>query len=185
MTQSGDYEIVLKCLKGDINCFEELVTRYKKLVYSIIYSRIKDREEVDDLSQEVFIKIFKALDRYNPEYKFSTWAASIAVNMCLDRLRKKRAESVSLDEIEYMASDKSTPEDQFLNEERSEALNTAINKLPEKYQQPVILFHQIGLSYEEIMKIMNEPMSIVKNRLYRARHMLRSQLEPARKEEAL
>ena len=79
-----DYEIIQKCLSGQQQYFEELVTRYKKLIFSVVYNMINDKEEVSDISQEVFIRIYKALDRYNPEYKFSTWAVRITTNLCLD-----------------------------------------------------------------------------------------------------
>ena len=183
--QPEDHELVRNCLTGNTKSFEELVFRYKKLVYSIVFSRIKDRHEAEDLSQEVFIRIYKSLGRYNPEYKFSTWASSIAVNICLDRLRKKKLDTIPIEEIEFFSHHNNTPEAQYFELERKELLEDAINQLPEKYRQPVILFHEKGLSYEEIMDILHEPMSIVKNRLYRARLMLRDRLEPIKKEEAL
>ena len=85
-----DYEIIQKCLSGRQEYFEELVTRYKKLIFSVVYNMINDKEEVSDISQEVFIRIYRALDRYNPEYKFSTWSVRIATNLCLDILERKR-----------------------------------------------------------------------------------------------
>ena len=72
-----DYEVIQKCLAGQQQYFEELVTRYKKLIFSVVYNMINDKEEVSDISQEVFIRIYKALGRYNPEYKFSTWAVRL------------------------------------------------------------------------------------------------------------
>lgn len=180
-----DYELVCKCLEGDCSYFEEIVSRYKKLVYSIIYSKIRNRDEAEDLSQEVFLRIFKSLNKYNPEFRFSTWTASITANLCLDRLRKKKLDTVAIDEVDYMIEDDESPEYKYINAEKSELIKEAVENLPEKYRQPVILYHEKGLSYEEIMETMNEPMSIVKNRLYRARQLLRCQLEPVRKEEAL
>lgn len=180
-----DYEIIQKCLSGRQEYFEELVTRYKKLIFSVVYNMINDKEEVSDISQEVFIRIYRALDRYNPEYKFSTWAVRIATNLCLDIHRKKKVDSMPIEEIEDFSNGLDTPEASYLQKERTEKIRKAIQALPEKYRTPVILFHQNGLSYEEMTKVLGEPMTIIKNRLYRARLMLRDILMPDRKEEVL
>ena len=180
-----DYELIRKCLAGETQYFEELVTRYKKLVFSVVYNMINDKEEVADISQEVFIRIYKALDRYNPEYKFSTWVVRIATNLCLDIYRKKRVDSMPIEEIGDVSSAIDSPEESCIKKERSERIHKAILSLPEKYRTPIILFHQNGLSYEEMTKVLGKPMTIVKNRLYRARLMLREALAPDRREEAL
>lgn len=183
--EASDYELIQQCLSGRQECFEELVTRYKKLVYSVVYNLIKDKEEVNDISQEVFIRIYKSLDRYNPEFKFSTWIARISTNLCLDILRKKKVDSTPIEEIEGVASGMDTPEASYINKERSEQIRKAISELPEKYRIPIVLFHQNGLSYEEMTRVLNEPMTIIKNRLYRARLLLKEKLMQGRKEEAL
>ncbi len=180
-----DYELIQKCLAGRQEYFEELVTRYKKLIFSVVYNMIHDKEEVSDISQEVFIRIYKALDRYNPEYKFSTWAVRIATNLCLDIHRKKKLVSIPIEEIEGFSSCVGTPEASYIQKERTERIQKAVRELPEKYRIPVILFHQNGLSYEEMTKVLGEPMTIIKNRLYRARLMLREALMQDRKEEVL
>lgn len=183
--ESTDYELIRKCLAGQPQYFEELVTRYKKLIFSVVYNMINDREEVGDISQEVFIRIYKALDRYNPEYKFSTWAVRIATNLCLDIYRKKKVDSMPIEEIGDVSSGIDSPEESYIKKERTERIHKAILSLPEKYRMPIILFHQNGLSYEEMTKVLGEPMTIIKNRLYRARLMLREALMPDRREEAL
>lgn len=183
--ETSDYELIKKCLAGSQDAFAEIITRYKKLIYSVVYNMINDKEEVNDIAQEVFIRIYKALGRYNPEYKFSTWSVKIATNLCLDILRKKKLDSTPIEEIEGVSSGTDTPEDLFINKERSRRIRDAIAALPDKYRVPIILFHQNGLSYEEITRVLNEPMTIVKNRLYRARLMLRENLSLDRKEEVL
>jgi len=180
-----DYELIQKCLAGQHEYFEELVTRYKKLIFSVVYNMINDKEEVSDVSQEVFLRIYKALDRYDPKYKFSTWAVRIATNLCLDMHRKKKADSTPIDEVRDLSDGMDTPEESYLQKERSERIRRAIQELPEKYRTPIILFHQNGLSYDEMTKVLGQPMTIVKNRLYRARLMLREALMNERKEEAL
>ena len=145
---------------------------------------INDREEVSDVSQEVFIRIYKALDRYDPKYKFSTWAVRIATNLCLDIYRKKKVNSAPIEEIEDFSDGVETPEESYLRKERTDRLRRAIQELPEKYRVPIILFHQNGLSYE-MTRVLGQPMTIIKNRLYRARLMLKEALMQERKEEAL
>ncbi|MCX7842906.1 MAG: sigma-70 family RNA polymerase sigma factor [Clostridia bacterium] len=171
-----DYEVIEKCLKGDQDAFAELVTRYKKLVYSVVCHYIKDAEEANDVAQEVFLRIYKALASYNTQYKFSTWAVKISTNLCLDILRKKKVESVPIEEIEVLSREEDTPEKKYLCKERTEVIRRAISKLPEKYRKPIIMYHQEGMSYKDMADKMKEPMSIIKNRLYRARLMLRESI---------
>lgn len=180
-----DEELVKQCIAGRQEAFSELVDRYKKLIYSVVYHMLRDKQEVNDVSQEVFLRIYKSIDRYNPEFKFSTWAAKIASNLCLDILRRHRTDTVPIEQIENMSRGANTPEDSYIRKERSARIREAIDSLPEKYRLPVVLFHQNGLSYEEITVILQEPMTIVKNRLYRARLMLREKLFPDKKEESL
>ncbi len=176
MSGLTDYEIVRKCLKGERELFSELVTRYKKLIYNAVYNFTKSREEVDDLSQEVFLKIYKSLDKYNPEYKFSTWSVTIARNLCVDLLRKKKLSITSMDEIENFSRDDNTPENKYLCKEKTLSIRKAIDGLPENYRTPVVLYYQKGKAYKEIAQILNLPVTIVKNRLYRARLALKEVL---------
>ncbi|MEN8904584.1 MAG: sigma-70 family RNA polymerase sigma factor [Clostridiales bacterium] len=181
-----DFELINICLKNNNEqAFEELVRRYKKLVYSVVYNVLYNKKEVFDVSQEVFIKVYKNLDKYNPEYKFSTWIVKISTNLCLDINRKKKIDVQSIEEIEFSIGDFNTPEDQFIKREQKLQLDKMIESLPEKYRTLIILFHKNNLSYDEITKIINKPMSIVKNRIYRARIMLRDKLYEMRKEDAL
>jgi RNA polymerase sigma-70 factor (ECF subfamily) len=181
----SDADLVSQCINGSNSAFEEIVRRYKKLVYSVVYKMISDKEEVNDISQEVFIRLYKSLERYNPEYKMSTWIVKITSNLCLDTLRKKKQDTVTLDDAIGVSSNTDTPEQAFINNQKTELIRRAINELPEKYKILIVLFHNKGMSYEEMTKVLNEPMSIIKNRLYRARLMLREKLEEARKEEVL
>jgi len=174
--------LIQQCLAGSEEAFAEIVNRYKRLIYSVVYNMIGDKEQTCDVSQEVFVRIYKALDRYNPEYKFSTWAVKIATNLCLDILRKKKPDLVPIEEVDNIYRCVETPESKYVEKERSEQIRKAIAELPDKYRIPIILFHQGGLSYEEMTKVLNQPMSIVKNRLYRARLMLREKLMSEYKE---
>lgn len=180
--ETPDIVIIKRCLSGDKEVFSELVTRYKKLIYNVIYNIINNREEVYDIAQEVFIRIYKALDKYDPSYKFSTWSVKIATNYCLDVVRKKKIDTMPIDEAIGVSSNIDTPESSYIKQELCERINDELSKLPEKYRVPLILYHKNGLSYEEMTQVLNEPMSIIKNRLFRARQMLKQKLSEQRKE---
>jgi len=97
--ETPDADLVKMVLGGKNDAFAILITRHKRLIYNVIYNMINDREEINDIAQEVFIKIYRSLDKYNPEYKFSTWSVKIATNYCLDILRKKKVDQISIDEV--------------------------------------------------------------------------------------
>jgi len=172
-----DSELVARCLDGDNEAFSELVARYKRLIYSVACKFSKDSEEIDDMAQEAFIKIYRSLSKYNDQYKFSTWSVKVATNICLDHVRRKKLNMVSLDEIEnFTGGSANSPEEHYLRKEKSQFLQDAIDGLPEIYRVPIILYHQKGMSYKEIAEYLGKPMSIIKNRIFRARHALRENL---------
>lgn len=171
-----DYELIKDCMQGNKNAFGELVGRYKNLVYSVILRMINDHEEANDLAQEVFIKVYRNLDKYHPEYKFSTWLIRITTNLVIDYRRKKKQDTVSIDDMVYEPVSEETPEEHYIKQEQTTRVMDALNGLPDMYRVPIILFHQQGMSYQEISDIINEPLSKVKNRIFRARKMLKEQL---------
>lgn len=135
-----------------------------------------NREEAEDITQEVFIKIYNSLSKYDPEFKFSTWALRITSNLCVDWLRKRKGETIPIEEVYDLKDDGLTPEDEYISKERQKRVQAAIDKLPDKYKELIVLFHHRNLSYQEIMNITGETLTIVKNRLYRARQMLKDEL---------
>lgn len=170
---ASDSEVIQLCLDGDAVAFEILVERYKKLIYTTAYRMMGNKEEAEDVSQEAFIRIYGSLGRYNPEFKFSTWAMKITTNLCLDQLRKRKNVALPMDELPEITDDDKTPEESFISNETGREVQAAIDKLPVKYKEFLILFHVQNLSYQEIMDITGESLTIVKNRLYRARQMLK------------
>lgn len=171
-----DSELVSKCLKGDNEAFSELISRYKRLIYSVAYKFTRDSEEVNDMAQEAFIKIYRSLSRYDDQYKFSTWSVKVATNICLDHVRRKKLNSVSLEEIENYTGTSNSPEEYYLRKEKSQVLKDAIDGLPEIYRVPIVMYHQKGMSYKEISEYLGKPMSIIKNRIFRARNTLKENL---------
>ena len=170
-----DYCLVQACLKGDGDCFAELVARYKNLVYSIILKNINDREEADDLAQDVFLKIYKNLAAYSTEFKFSTWVMRITTNHIIDRHRKKKMDTVPLEDYahEPALNKESSPEDIVIKREEARRINKIVEGLPDIYKVPIVLYHKQGLSYQEISDIIGEPLSKIKNRIFRGRKLLK------------
>lgn len=179
----SDADLIQQTLAGDQDAFGLIVARYKKSLYNVTYNLVREPQEASDLFQESFLKIYKSLSSYRPEYKFYTWAVKIATNTCLDRLRQKRIEPVPVEEAEDLPGQEPTPEESYLSWERAARVRDAVRRLPEIYRTPLVLFHQENLTYEEIVAILNLPLSIVKNRLYRGRLMLREELTDLGKEE--
>jgi RNA polymerase sigma-70 factor (ECF subfamily) len=171
-----DCEIIGLCLSGNTGAYEELVNRYQRLVYSIALNLLKDTGLAEDAAQEAFIKAYRNLGSYNPEYKFSTWVGRITYNTCIDILRKQR-ESTPLDEAFEAGSPEASPEEAAISNERKKKLESLIGGLDPKYRQPLMLYHISGLKYEEIAVVMKVPMTIVKNRIFRARKMLKEALK--------
>jgi len=171
-----DYEIIKTCQEGDPNAFSELVSRYKNLVYSIILRMVADKEEANDLAQEVFIKVYKNLDKYYPEFAFSTWIMRITTNHVIDTRRKKKHQTISLDERQDLVLGELSPEVRYIEKERAQNLKQIVENLPTMYKVPIILYHQQGLSYQEIANVIEEPLSKVKNRIFRGRKLLKADL---------
>ena len=170
-----------------------MIGRYQRPVFSLIFRLVRDREKAEDLSQETFIKVLNALDRYDPSFKFSSWIFKIAHNTSLDHLRKKEPETLSLDgspnatsnaEIEasqlQVESSEESPEDYASSREVGGHLEVAIAKLRPEYRTAVILCHVEGRPYEEIAEIMEVPLGTVKTYIHRARNELKQHLEHLR-----
>ena len=172
----SDFDLVQSAVKGDEYAFEELVGRYKNLVYSVVLRMVADAEDANDIAQEVFIKVYRNLDKYSPEFKFSTWIIRIATNTVIDFRRKKKQEFVSIDEMETELPDIVTPENEYLEKEHKSELMNAINALPDMYKMPIVLYHLEGMSYQEISSILGVSMSKIKNRIFRGRKLLKDEL---------
>ena len=173
-------------LAGEEDVYGVIVQRYQSRIVAHVSRMIGSREEGLDLSQEIFLKVFQALDRYNPEYKFSTWLFRIAGNAAIDFLRKRRPRTIPLETAAPDGSERaSSPEyksaelDPYAtlrNTERGRAIMAAIAELPADFRELITLRHFSGLSYEEIAEIKEMPLGTVKNKLFRARAVLKDRL---------
>jgi RNA polymerase sigma-70 factor (ECF subfamily) len=173
-------------LAGEEELFEVLVRRYQARILSHVARMVGNRDDALDLSQEIFVKVFQALSRYNPEFKFSTWLFRIAGNAAIDHLRKRRLRTVPLEapepsgqgrvsSFEYRSADLD-PYSDLRNSERGQAIARAIARLPPEFRELITLRHFTGLSYEEIAEIKQMPLGTVKNKLFRARTVLKEWL---------
>lgn len=183
MAEKTDRELVEIALRGEKNAFETLILRHQNGIINYIYRMILDMDEAMDLAQEVFIKAFFSLSTYNPRYSFSTWIYKIASNLTIDYLRKKKrknfnTESLSQKNKEIEIPDHSmSPVKNFDREIFYKKLEDALNMLPESLREFIILRDINELSYNEIAEIKNIPLGTVKNKIFRAREILRKLLE--------
>lgn len=175
-----DGEVIIGVLGGRTDGFEELVRRYQRPITSYIFRMLGNYESSLDVSQEVFIKVYNSLAKYSAEYKFSTWLYRIAHNAAIDHMRRN---SITPQSIEAENADGSfqiqiesrapSPE---LEHERSEwrtEIGSVVKCLPTAYRDLVLLRHGRDLSYDEIADVTGLPLGTVKNRLFRAREMMR------------
>ncbi|HEY3174609.1 MAG TPA: sigma-70 family RNA polymerase sigma factor [Candidatus Polarisedimenticolia bacterium] len=181
----SDEQLLAEVLAGRGADFEVLVRRHQGAVYNFILRMLHDPEDALDLTQEVFLKIFCSMERFDPRFRFTTWMYRIASNAAIDQIRKRRpGATVSLDapisddsgSMREVPGTGPTP-DQFLEARETRShLEAALAGLPGDYRQILLLRHQGERRYDEIAKITGLPIGTVKNRIFRAREMLRKAL---------
>jgi RNA polymerase sigma-70 factor (ECF subfamily) len=173
-------------LKGDQRAFAEIVDLYKEKLYHLAYRMTGNRQEAEDVVQETFLRVYKNLDRYDENQKFSTWIYRITTNLCIDRLRKKRtifsldaasSDHEGLDGYTMLPSDDRTPESELLLSETQRLIHDAIASLPVKYKSVMILKYLQELSLQEISDVLEMPVTTVKTRVHRGREFLRKRLQ--------
>lgn len=191
LSTATDQEVVERAREGVEAAYRELIRRYQRPVFSLIYRMVRDRELAEDLAQETFVKVLNAIDRYRPEFKFSSWVFKIANNSAIDHLRKKELDTLSLeggpdattpDRLEATAlqigDSGESPLDELEARELGSAIETAIGKLRPEYRTCIILRHVEGRPYDEIAEILGLPLGTVKTYIHRARAELRELLDP-------
>lgn len=187
VTQRGeepatDEALAVKARDGDQDAFAELVRRYQQGVVNLAYRLVGNREEALDLSQEIFLRVYENLDRFDPRRPFRPWLYRIATNYCYDFLRRQgrrrdSVEEVSLAEGEAVANGHVDPEDALLQGEVQRVVEEVIASLPARYRPVVILRYVEGMSYQEIAEALQLPLGTVKTYLHRSRELLRIALE--------
>ena len=188
-----DADLAALARSGRDAAFRELVRRYERPVFSLIFRMVRDRETSEDLAQETFIKVLNHIDRYRPEFKFSSWLFKIANNLTIDHLRKRQLKTISIDGSPHAASAAEVEASTFDVEARGEsaleemqsrelgsAIEKAIAKLRPEYRACILLRHVEDRSYEEIAATLDLPLGTVKTYIHRARHELREALASLR-----
>ena len=193
LSDLSDPAVVVQARKGSEAAYRELLTRYERPVFSLIFRMVRDRETAEDLSQETFIKVLNNLDRYSPEFKFSSWLFKIANNLTIDHLRRRRVDTISIEGAPDAVTSESakatsiavvsggeSPLDELESRELGAAIERAIGKLRPEYRACIMLRHVEDKSYEEIAEIVKLPLGTVKTYIHRARHELRAALGEVR-----
>ena len=168
--------------QGDQKAYSKLMSRYRDSIYFMVLKMVHNRDDAEDLTIEAFGKAFRNLEKYSPEYAFSTWLFKIATNNCIDFIRKKRIETTSIDDSPHedenmsiagtIKSENLDPEERYILEQRKVLMREVISKLNDKYKVLIELRYFSELSYEEIAQELDLPLGTVKAQLFRAKELL-------------
>ncbi|MGD9587490.1 MAG: RNA polymerase sigma factor [Pyrinomonadaceae bacterium] len=185
--QLSDHALIEATKNGDEDAYSQIVTRYKNPITNYLYRFLNDYEEAVDLAQETFVRVYFAIDRYHTDYAFSTYIYRIATNLAISEIRKRKRRSVlSLtglfqadddDQTEFQPpDDRSRPDEDLFEDERSRMIAKAIAALPPKYRVPIILRDVEGRTYDEIAEILELGLGTTKSRISRGRGLLKEKL---------
>lgn len=185
MILDDDQVLIRKILEGKKSSFEELMKKYNKKIFGFIYRMVREEEVAIELTQDFFIKIYNVLNKYNYEYKFSTWAYRICYNLVIDYVRKNQANVDSLDSNlitprQLMESENYVSEDGFdklAKDEMKEYIWEIVDSIPLKYRELILMRYLQALKYDEIAKITQLPVGTVKNRIFKAKEILKKEIE--------
>ena len=189
-----DQQVVLLARDGREAAYRELVRRYERPIFSLLFRMVRDRELAEDLSQETFVKALNAIDSYRPEYKFSSWIFKIANNAAIDHLRRRELDTLSLEGSPHAETPEAVQATALQLGDRAEnaldiveakelgaAIEEAIGRLRPEYRSCILLRHVEGLAYEEIAETLDLPLGTVKTYIHRARNELRETLAHLRR----
>jgi len=186
--READQILVEQVQRGDKRAFELLVAKYQRKIFRLLSRLIRDSAEIEDVAQEAFIKAYRALPNFRGESAFYTWLYRIAINTAKNYLvaQGRRAPTTTETEIDEAENfddgdqlrDVNTPDSMLLSKQVGEAVNRAIERLPEDLRTAIVLRELEGLSYEEIAETMNCPIGTVRSRIFRAREAIAEELRP-------
>lgn len=188
-----DQEIVALARAGQEAAYRELIRRYERPIFSLLFRMVRDRELAEDLAQETFIKALNAIESYRPEFKFSSWIFKIANNSAIDHLRRRELDTLSLEGSPHAETPEAieatalqigdrqeSPLDEVAARELGGQIEAAIAQLRPEYRSCILLRHVEGRAYEEIAQMLNLPLGTVKTYIHRARNELRQLLSHLR-----
>jgi RNA polymerase sigma-70 factor (ECF subfamily) len=181
LEQPTDLELIERCLNQDQSAWEQIVGRYKRKVFGIAYKFTGRFEEAEDLTQEVFLKVYKALETYKKEQEFSWWLVSVSRNACIDYYRSTKRErkllSHGLDKIKDFKFEGLSPEGSMQAAERSKTLRQSLSELPDDLRTVLVLRDLKGMSYKEIADQLGLVEGTVKSRIHRGRAELAEKIK--------
>ena len=182
-----DYELVQQAIEGDQQAYGALLSRYQNSVFHHMYNMVKNREDANDLTIEAFGKAFHNLTTYTPSFAFSTWLFRIAINNCIDFVRRKRLETHSIDDTiesesdtrfsDYLRAERLDPEERYIRQQKLDLVRKAVRKLNHQYQLMIELRYFEERSYDEIARELDIPLGTVKAQLFRAKKKLSHTLQ--------
>ena len=177
-----DYNLVQRAVNGDQKAYAELMGRYRDAIYFMLLKMVNNKSDAEDLTIEAFGKAFKNLSQYSPNYAFSTWLFKIASNNCIDFLRKKRTNMISIDGTNnedkenetpiHLKDEMPDPEEGLIKQQKALLMRTVVKKLKPRYRTLIELRYFKEFSYEEIAVELDLPLGTVKAQLFRARELL-------------
>lgn len=175
-----DYELVLQAMEGEQKAYGELLGRYRDAIYFMLLKMVNNPSDAEDLTIEAFGKAFKNIKQYTPNYAFSTWLFKIATNNCIDFIRKKKLNNVSIDQGTHnedsmpmsIPADGPDPEENLISQQKVLLLRSVVSKLKPRYRKLIELRYFYEFSYEEISEELELPIGTVKAQLFRARELL-------------
>lgn len=174
---SDEAALIKSALEGSQRAYTKLMSLHKLRVYNLILGIVGNEDDAADLTQETFIKAFRSLHRFNPDYPFRSWVIRIAYNCCMDFFRQKKYETVSMEDVEIVEP-AAGPGERFERKGTAIRIEEAIQTLPENLRAAIMLRYKEGLSYQEISEVLDVPMGTVKTWLKRGRELLKSTLKP-------
>lgn len=178
--QMTDEQIISRVRGGETRMFGELVQRYQDPVFGMALRFVGGRGDAEDVAQEVFLRVYRGLDGFKGDAKFSTWLYRITFNLCADWLRRNRRtdrRAATIEEAAEIADGRVNLEEGMLETEKRDKVRRALDSLDERYRSVVVLLYYQKMSYEQIAAVLALPVKTVETRLYRARKMLRESLE--------
>ncbi|MGD1044349.1 MAG: sigma-70 family RNA polymerase sigma factor [Bacteroidota bacterium] len=183
-TVIDDFSLIRAIQAGDHQAFESLVRRYQRQVANLIYVTMGSRDDVDDIAQEVFIRVYRSLPRFKFDASFFSWIYRITMNLCIDEIRKRKIRKVlSLDfltedvlEQNRKSKDHLMPSDSILADERRQVVQSALQRLKPEHRDILVLREYNDLGYSEIAETLNISLEAVKSRIFRARSELKNLL---------
>lgn len=173
MKDSTDQVLVTRCLNGDFSAFREIIDRYQKVIFNMIFRMTQDFDNAEELTQAVFVKVYENLNKYNTRFKLYSWIYRIAVNETINFIKRNKKNQELSEDYE---SDEKNPAAKAHETEQSKIISQAIGELNPDFRIIIVLRHFLDYSYRDLSDILGLPEKTVKSRLYAARQILAESL---------